>query len=220
MLIFSQKDAQTSLLVEEIHPEESYYAPILENLLESEQEELKHIVSLSRRMEWLGARHVLHTISEETDRIPLKKDEFGKPHLAHLLESELHFCSISHSRNLVAAMLSKKPCGCDVQEIVPKISRVASKFLSEKEKEYIASLKDEAFKLQQLCTIWSAKESLYKTYGKKEIDFKKHLLVDFSNPIQARVFLEKDSTKLDLALHIRIFKSSSAVPYVFTWCAE
>jgi len=38
--------------------------------------------------------------------------------------------------------------------------------------------------IAEMTLIWSAKESLYKLYNKKELDFKKHLVIEPFNSVQ------------------------------------
>jgi 4'-phosphopantetheinyl transferase len=67
--------------------------------------------------------------------------------------------------------------GCDIQVVIEKMTRIAHKFLNEPEKAYVES-RPKAEYLQLLHLFWTAKESLYKAYGLKELDFRKNLFVD------------------------------------------
>jgi hypothetical protein len=55
-----------------------------------------------------------------------------------------------------------------------------------------------------LTTIWSAKETMYKYYGKKEVDFKTQLLVlPFSHDTKHVVGkIKKENLELDLVIHV------------------
>jgi 4'-phosphopantetheinyl transferase len=122
-----------------------------------------------RRVEWLAARQLVHRMSGRRQRGAFVKDGYGKPHLAH---SDWHI-SVSHSHELAAAVASPHLCGIDIQFIVPKITRLAKRFLSATEAASIA----EAHQLDQLHFFWGAKEALYKAYGQGKLDFRKQLLV-------------------------------------------
>lgn len=120
-----------------------------------------------RRTEWLAVRYLLHFMSGRETRGAIIKDEYGKPHLKN---SEWHI-SISHSQNKAAVIASPKLVGIDIQNFVPRIDRIAHKFMSPIE---LSSL-SENFHLEHLHIYWGAKEALYKAYGKKELEFKEHL---------------------------------------------
>jgi phosphopantetheinyl transferase len=134
--------------------------------------ELEELSKLKGRriMEWLACRYLVHDMllsQGHADRLPVLKDEFGKPHLKG---SPLHL-SFSHSHDLVAVILADKPTGVDIQAMVEKIERLAHKFMR---KDELDSLKLET-KLEHLHFYWGAKEALYKAYGRKELDFRQNI---------------------------------------------
>ncbi|WP_116107673.1 4'-phosphopantetheinyl transferase family protein [Lewinella sp. IMCC34191] len=135
-----------------------------------EECQLQAIRGEERRREFLAARLLLHEMSGRQQRGHLIKDTDGKPHL----EDSLFFVSISHTVGLSAAMAHPHVCGIDVQRIVPRITHLAPKFVSEDERPFL--LPSEA--LIQLHLIWSAKEAMYKAYGRRQLDFKEHLFVN------------------------------------------
>lgn len=122
-----------------------------------------------RRLEWLAARQLVHDMSGRTLRGAFIKDEYGKPHL----EGSSWHISISHSANLSAAVVAPVACGVDIQFIVPKITRLAPKFMRPEEMD---SLQPDTT-IEHLHVYWGAKEALYKAYGRREIDFRAHLHV-------------------------------------------
>lgn len=133
-----------------------------------EQAEHVKIVAAGRRMEWLAARHLVRVLAWNVgEPYIFQKDGYGKP---YLLNSGKHI-SISHSHGVCAAMIAPVPCGIDVQKIVGKIERLAPRFLSETEMACIST----DHKLLHLHLFWGAKESLYKAYGRKELDFREHI---------------------------------------------
>lgn len=134
-------------------------------------EELELSLLKSRkRTEWLTSRYLLHILSKREIRGACLKDEYGKPYLEH---SE-NYISISHSGEFTAVIGAAKPVGIDVQVFVPKIARIVSKFINEEEWKYIPT--DNS--LFYFHAIWGAKESIYKAYGKRGLDFKKHMMID------------------------------------------
>ena len=132
----------------------------------AEQQQVRQLRG-RRRIEWLATRHLLHEMSGREVRGAVLKDAYGKPHL----ENSTWHISMSHSHDLAAAIASPAPVGVDVQYLVGKITRIASKFMRAEELE---SLED-ATRIEHLHVYWGAKECLYKIYGRRELDFREHL---------------------------------------------
>lgn len=135
------------------------------------EEKLLKKMSNRRVEEWSSARWLIHYLSGRKERATCLKDEYGKP---YLVESPYQI-SVSHSLNYTAVIAAPYAVGIDVQEIVPKMQRIAKKFVNDKEWEYL-NLKPDS-QLEMLHIIWGAKEAMYKAWGKKKIDFKGHLFV-------------------------------------------
>ena len=142
-------------------------------LSEAETDQLARTRGLGQRREFLAARLLLHQMSGRERRAELHKDESGKPHL----RGSHFYVSISHTVDYAAAIAHPHPCGIDVQRIVDKIERLAPKFISGAE----AIQLKESDKLVQMHLIWSAKEAMYKAFGRRQIDFRRHLYVDFQD---------------------------------------
>ena len=139
-------------------------------LFPEEEAEIKDLND-RKAFEWFSSRHLLHLISGRIDRGACLKDPFGKPYL----QDSDHYISISHSRDMVAVMASPKACGIDIQYKVEKIYRIAGKFCSPREKEFCDRYSDPMIALHIL---WGAKESLYKAYGKRMLDFRTQIQID------------------------------------------
>ena len=101
-------------------------------------------------------------------------DEFGKPYL-----KDNNYISITHSFTFTAIIISKKnPVGIDVEKQRDKIVKIAHKFTPIEEYKTIAN--HDAL-VSKLTIVWGAKESLYKIYGKKKLQFIHHIYIeDFS----------------------------------------
>lgn len=121
---------------------------------------------------WLASRLAIleYFKNEEVDLI---KDEFNKPHL-HVDDQEW-FISITHSFEMAAVLISRDgKVAVDLERMDERINRVKNKFCSGPELVFAESCGSEA---RCLALIWAAKETMYKWYGKKELDFKKNLHV-------------------------------------------
>jgi 4'-phosphopantetheinyl transferase len=121
----------------------------------------KHIHSLAGR---LLAQHFY-----PEDEIV--KDEFGKPHL----KKSKPYISWSHSGNYAAFITSENgPTGIDIEMVSNRIRRIEDKFCNKSDKDCIYK----THHTESLLLIWAAKESLYKLYGRKEVDFKKEMTIE------------------------------------------
>jgi phosphopantetheinyl transferase len=113
--------------------------------------------------EKLVLTHLLPNINVDFD-----KDEYGKPYLIHHPTKHISF---SHSGNQLAVMIASKPCGIDIQLLVSKVDLIEHKFLSQTEKANIDPINPTLHRI--VC--WSAKEAIYKWYGRKSVDFIEHI---------------------------------------------
>jgi len=131
---------------------------------------LPKVKNEQRLKEWLATRLLIHYFYPS---YIIQYDEFGKPYL-----NNQHSISISHTTKYVAVLINKKAhCGIDIEKISSKITRIKHKFLNENDLLQYTSEKE-------LTTLWSAKEALYKYYGKKEILFIEHLFIHNYNSSQ------------------------------------
>lgn len=125
-----------------------------------------------QRLQWFATRHLTNELLGET--VLIKNDVNGKP----VLEPTTYHISLSHTHLWAAALLSKhNPVGIDIELIHPRVERIAHKFLTIRELESIKTNE----RIEKLILYWSAKEALYKLYGRGGLDFKSQLLIDDFN---------------------------------------
>lgn len=107
-----------------------------------------------------------------------KKDELGKPFLVTKEGEPLEngpFVSWTHSKNMAAVIVNQKQhTGIDLELKDPRVLRIKNKFCNETD---LSNSHHHTDLTELLLIIWGAKESMYKWYGKKEVDFKKHMRV-------------------------------------------
>ena len=133
--------------------------------------ELDKFLVEKRKLQWYASRHALKQILKTDEVVDLQKNELGKPFING---SELHL-SLSHTNEITAAMANPYyRVGVDVEHIKEKVKRVAHKFTTAYEMELMTEENEVAY----LITIWSAKESLYKLYGNKKLDFIEHIKLE------------------------------------------
>lgn len=177
--------------------------------LKLDTEELKCLseMRLHRQREWLSSRYLLYLLLNEKSRTKLVKDACGKPHLN---KGKAHI-SISHSKTKVAVIVSDRPTGIDVQERVERIPMIQHKFISEEEGGFI----DASKAIDYYHIFWGAKESMYKAYGLKELDFKLHMYLYpfqlFDSKIEFVGHVKKGETHQDYDLYFELLNETYLV---------
>ncbi len=161
---------------------------------------------------WLASRIALGTIFPSLS-ITLSKDENNKPSL--IVDEEAWFISISHSFDKAAVIVSPLlPVALDLERLDSRIERVQHKFIGDVESQFVV----DAYRREMLTVIWSAKETMYKLYGKKEVDFQKELKIEpFGwDPagFSLSATLEKQGNKLNATVEVLVQDD-----YVVTWIA-
>lgn len=123
-------------------------------------------------LHWLASRCLIQEVFPH-QKLALTKNELNQPSL--LVNEEPWFISITHSANMAGILVSKiAAIGIDLEKIDARINRVSKKFMNEAEMAFAG----EEHQIIEKTLIWSAKETLYKLYGQKELDFKLHLLIE------------------------------------------
>lgn len=124
-----------------------------------------------KRLEWLSGRHLLSRLFMDSGLTynGISKDEHGKP---FALNSTCHI-SLTNSFPFVAARISPDfPVGIDLEILRPKMTQVIPRVLSSSEKQ------DAGSDPVKLCVYWSAKESLFKVLGIRNVHFAENLNVE------------------------------------------
>lgn len=123
-----------------------------------------------KRLEQLASRILIRQICQKAE-IPfegLQKDDHGKP---HFINSKYEL-SISHSYPWVCCMIhSSASCGIDIESPRDQLRRIQGKFISKQEHQLGLE------SLDRLCLVWSAKEAIYKIYGRKYLSLKNDILI-------------------------------------------
>lgn len=124
-----------------------------------------------RQRETLGAKRALLSLAPELVRRTIGKDAHGKPQLSG--EPPVYF-SLSHSRGHAAALIAERACGVDLQLRDEKILRLRRKFERPDERDFVRS---HASEIDGLHVLWGAKESLYKLWGLRGLDWTRDMTV-------------------------------------------
>lgn len=131
-----------------------------------------------RHLEQACAKFLVNELLGFEKPVQLLKDEFGKPHI----ENSSIAISFSHCKNFLACSidLDGNSVGVDIETLRPNISVLAKKFLSNFDSSPLEE--DENAQL-----IWGAKEVLYKIYGRKSLDFKRDLEINFTDKLIGKI---------------------------------
>lgn len=141
----------------------------LDQLTESEKERYFSFTSVKRKMEYVATRILRHRIFGFEH---IHYDEHGAPYI----EDE-GFISISHADGIVGIALCKAfKIGLDLETVRDKAMTLSHKFITEEEKTFL-----DTSSALIMTKSWSAKEVLYKLAGRKELVFKKDLLLNSAN---------------------------------------
>lgn len=92
----------------------------------------------------------------------LSYNQYGKPYIEDMKNT--HF-NISHSGEWVVLAVDNVPIGIDIQEITNIDLKIAKRFFSSEESEYIYSL-DEKSRVDAFFKLWSLKEAYVKADGR------------------------------------------------------
>ncbi len=167
--------------------------------LEVPREDLSELNNLNKRrkQEILTSRYLLQHLLGKSIWAKFKKDSYGKPYIEG---SELYI-SLSHSYDRSAAIISERRVGIDLQKYVEKIERIKEKFLNPIELQSINDRQKKA----RLHLYWGAKECMYKSYGKKEVNFKAHLFVDYIDSLSDKGSFLAKMEKDDFNTHYTMY---------------
>ena len=118
------------------------------------------------------------------------------------MNGALWHISISHSHEYAVIIVSENDTvAVDIEKVDKRVTRVAHKFIREDERVYDAELQTLMYTI-----IWSAKETLYKYYSKKELDFKENLSIEpfkpVSHPFMIKGNIEKGDYQRRFDMHV------------------
>ncbi|MCD6017935.1 MAG: phosphopantetheinyl transferase [Bacteroidetes bacterium] len=135
-------------------------------LLDLKAFSVRENLSSKREIETKGREHLIKHLIDADCKV--EYDDKGKPYLSN----DTRHISVSHSHDRLAIIVNKSEAtGIDIELIRDKVLKIKHKFLTKTE------LRDANDDVEKLLIYWAAKETLYKIYGLKEVDFIEHLLV-------------------------------------------
>lgn len=163
-----------------------------------------------KRLQHLAGRYLLQVLYPGFPLHLIEIAESRKP----LLNNEQFYFSISHCGDYAAAIVSEnKLVGIDVETITPKVVSLQNKFLSKSElaileNRYLYGSDDN---VRWLTLFWSAKETIYKWYGRGKVGFKENIILDQlffeTEEGQLDAHFRKDKQDTDLKVEFRFLQS-------------
>ena len=134
---------------------------------------LENFKNYNRRLEWLSVRTLANELAGSNVRIIYNAER--KP----FLEDNSYNISISHSYEFTSILLSKdRRVGIDLEYMSHRIEGIADRFMNRLENVTA----DPKMIQYHLYIYWCAKEALYKICDKRDIHFKKDIIIDNFDP--------------------------------------
>lgn len=126
-----------------------------------------NLLCQKRDIETKGKQYLINNLLKK--EVEISYDINGKPYLSN----DLRHISITHSHDKIAIIINdEEETGIDIELIRDKVLKIKHKFLAENE---LLNAENDP---EKLLIYWGAKESLYKIYGLKEVDFIKNLYIE------------------------------------------
>ena len=136
-----------------------------------------------RKKEFLTSRLLLDQLSPNTI---ITYNRFGAPKL----DNGKHI-SISHSKKMVAIIMSEQQVSIDIEQISEKALRLSSKFVSEKNLKKLSK--------EKATLIWCLKEVVFKWHQKGGVDFIKDIIIpEFSVKEKGIITIQFKNKELNL----------------------
>jgi phosphopantetheinyl transferase len=145
-----------------------------------------------KRLQHLAGRYILPYLYPDFPYHEILIADTRKP----FLQNEMYHFSISHCGQYAAAIVSSElRVGIDIEIITERLHKIKHKYLSKYELEFVMNF-NAADQIKILTILWSAKEAMFKWYGKGNVDFDKMMLIEpFNLSIQGGI----QATFIDLS---------------------
>ncbi|MFI3304509.1 MAG: 4'-phosphopantetheinyl transferase superfamily protein [Rikenellaceae bacterium] len=155
---------------------------------------IEYLSSAKRRREVSAWRSLLRLTLREMS-LPDYEILYRESGAPYMVGSDLYI-GVSHSSRAVALIVSKSPCGIDVESCDRNFEGVASRFTTAEE----IALFEERSRAEILPIIWCAKETLYKIAGCEGVDLIRdlELLAVDGDKLQARALTQKHHLRFEI----------------------
>ena len=162
MLEFLWGDKMVCVYVSNIKdlPDPLEFPKSMDGLSEKRKEKICRCMYPKDRKQSLGAGLLLNKVLSLHGVLAddIVSGENGKPQIQGIC------FNLSHSEDMVICTVSEKPVGCDVEKIKEINLKIADRFFSKKEVEYLKTF-DEKNRTDVFFRLWTMKESYIKMTG-------------------------------------------------------
>jgi len=136
-----------------------------------------------RKKEFLSSRLLLEQLNPNAI---ITYNDFGAPEL-----DNGKYISISHSKEMVAIIISEQQVGLDIEQISEKALRLAAKFISAKNQSNLTK--------EKATLIWCCKEAVFKWHQKGGVDFINDIIIpEFTVKEKGIITLQFKNKELNL----------------------
>lgn len=111
----------------------------------------------------VALNHALAAYGLKESSVLYEIGECGKPSLKHY--PDIHF-SLSHSGDYAICSIGNSPVGNDIERIKAGRLKVADRFFTSEELEFMYAVQEEEETAQRMFRIWTMKESFLKATGR------------------------------------------------------
>ena len=154
-----------NLLLWQVEEESDWFKEQLD-LVPSLWKEYGSLANEAIRYRWLASRFAVQQVSQQSP-LDVIKDQSGRPYLG----GERNPLSLSHCDGFVAAIHSNVSVGIDVERISSRVQKIMNYFMRDEELDLLG------VQNEPLILAWSAKESIYKWLGEKNLGYKSQLCI-------------------------------------------
>ena len=150
-----------------------------------------------RRREHLAWRRVVR--NELGRGVVIDYNEVGAP----IVDIPNTYISVAHGGERVAVAIADERVGVDIENLDRNYERVKSRFMSPAE-EALSDMEEWP------AMVWTAKEAIYKLYGKREVDLTEDIHITALNTETMTLSAEVRDTK-GIVIEVRIIENSVVV---------
>lgn len=136
-----------------------------------DMEILAQITHDTKKREYLAGKNAIMRMCDLEKIVfnGIVKDEHGKP----FLKGYAYEISLTHTVDFIGVVFSKNNAvGIDIEKPRNQIFKVLNRLCEASELTWVGD------NVEKATILWSAKEALYKLYGKRKVDFKENLLFE------------------------------------------
>ena len=149
------------------------------------------------RREHLAWRRVVR--NELGRDVVIDYNEVGAP----VVDTPNTYISVAHGGDSVAVAIADEPVGVDIEALDRNYERIMSRYMSPTE-EALSKMEEWP------AVVWTAKEAIYKLYGKREVDLTQDIRIQTFDPELMLLIAEVRDTK-GIVVKAQIVKNSVVV---------